>query len=162
MAVEVFDDFAGGALDGFGLVAEEAGGADEVFEIGQRGLGHCWRGGEAAEEFGGDHVDAHISALRGEDGGDEEFPGRAVVKGADGVGVGFVEGLEDGGDAGGRERAAGGRRLRGNCSRLLSRGGGFRLRLIGDTFLLRLCSRHKLSTVALLIHVTRLVVRFAQ
>ena len=45
--------------------------------------------------------------LRGEDGGDEQFPGGLVVQGADGVGVGFVEGFEDGGDAFGGEVAAG-------------------------------------------------------
>ena len=108
LAVEFFDDFAGCALDGFGLVAEEAGGADEVFEFGQGCFGHRLRGREAAEEFGGDHVDAHVGALGGEDGGDEQFPGRAMGERALDVGVGFVESFEDGGDAArGRGRRVG-------------------------------------------------------
>ena len=36
----VGDDLAGRALNGFGLVAEEAGGADEGFEFRQRCFGH--------------------------------------------------------------------------------------------------------------------------
>ena len=43
------DNFAGRALDGFGFVAEEAGGADEGFELGQSRFGHGGGGGEAAE-----------------------------------------------------------------------------------------------------------------
>jgi len=100
LAVEVGENFAGSALNGFGFVAEEAGGLDKGFEFGQSRFGHIGRGRKAAKELGRDHVDAHISALRGKDGGDEQLPRRAVSERADGVGVGFVEGLEDGGDAG--------------------------------------------------------------
>ena len=99
LAVEVGDDLAGGTLDGFGLVAEEAGGANDFLEFGQGGLGHGGGGGEAFEKRGRDHVDADVSALGGEDGSDEKLPGRAVVEGALDLGVGFVEGGEDGGDA---------------------------------------------------------------
>ncbi len=52
VAVELFDDFACGALDGFGLVAEEAGGADEVFEFGQGCFGHRLRGGKRRKSSG--------------------------------------------------------------------------------------------------------------
>ena len=76
-AVESLDDGLGRALDGLGLVAEEAGGADEVFELGKRRLGHGRGGREALEQLRRDHVDADVGALRGEDGGDEQFPGGA-------------------------------------------------------------------------------------
>ena len=98
LAAEVFDHLAGRALDGFGLVVKEAGGAYEGFEFRQSGLGHCGRGRVAAEELRRHHVDAHIRALRGEDGGDQQFPGRAMDEGALDLGIGFVEGFEDGSD----------------------------------------------------------------
>jgi len=104
-AAKVGDDLLRGSFDGFGLVAEEAGGADEGFEIGQPGLGHGCGGREALEELRGDHVDADVGALRGEDCGDEKLPGRFVMESAFRVGVGFVEGLENGGDAVGGEVA---------------------------------------------------------
>ena len=132
LAVEFFGNFAGGSLDGFGLVTEEAGGADEVFELGQGGLGHGLRGREAAEELRRDHVDANVSALRGEDGGDEEFPGRGVREGALDFGVGFVEGLEDSGDAFGGQVATSGL-LRSLC--------GF----LGDAFLWWVALGHDLE-----------------
>ena len=100
LAVVVGENFAGSALNGFGFIAEEAGGLDEGFELGQSRFGHIGRGRKAAKELGRDHVDANVSTLRGKDGGDEQLPRRAVSERADGVGVGFVEGLEDGGDAG--------------------------------------------------------------
>ena len=106
LAVEVADDFVGCSLDGFGFVAEEAGGADEVFKLGQCCFGHRLRSREAAEEFGRDDVDADVGALSGEDGGDEKFPGRAMGEGAFDFGVGFVESFEDGGDAVGGDVAA--------------------------------------------------------
>ena len=62
--------------------------------------------GKRLEELRGHHVDANVGALGGEDGGDEEFPGGAMGEGALDVGVGFVEGFEDGGDAVGGEVAA--------------------------------------------------------
>jgi len=108
LAVEVGDDLAGCAPDGFGLVAEEAGGFYEGFEFGQGSLGHGGGSGEAAEELGRDQVDAHVGALGGEDGGDEEFPRRAVGERALGVGIGLIESAEDGGDAFGCEGAGGG------------------------------------------------------
>jgi len=106
LAFELHDDFIRGALDGFGLVAEESGGADKFFKLGKGGFGHRLRSREAAEEFGCDHVDADVGALSGKDSGDEEFPGRAMRESALDVGVGFVECLEDGGDAVGGEVAA--------------------------------------------------------
>jgi len=98
LAVEFGADFAGGALDGLGLVVEEAGGADEGFELREGGLGHGRWGGEALEELRCDHVDADVGALGGEDGGNEQLPGRGVSEGAFDGGVGLVETLEDGGD----------------------------------------------------------------
>ena len=75
LAAEFGDDFAGRALDGFGLVVEEAGGADEGFEFRKGCLGHRGWGGEAAEELRGDHVDAGVCTLGGEDGGYQKLPG---------------------------------------------------------------------------------------
>ena len=89
------------ALQGLRLVAEEAGGADQFFQLGEGGGGHRLGRGEGLEERGGDEIDADVGTLRGEDGGDEELPRALVVEGADGVGVGFLQGVEDGGDAGG-------------------------------------------------------------
>ena len=106
LAVVGFDDLLCRALNGFGFVVVETGGADQVFKFGQGRFRHCRWGREAAEEFGGDHVDADIGALGGEDGGYEKFPWGAVGEGALDGGVGFVEGFENGGDAVGGEVAA--------------------------------------------------------
>ena len=98
LAAELSVTTAAGALDGLGLVAEEAGGADELFELRQGSAAMAGRG-EGLEERRRDHVDAHVGALGGEDGGHQQFPRGAVVEGALGVGVGFVQAFEDGGDA---------------------------------------------------------------
>jgi len=113
LAMEVGKDFVSGAVDGFGLVVEEAGGADESFELRQGCFGHGRRSREALEEFRCDHVDADIGALCGEDGGDQQFPGRGVDEGALDGGIGFVEAFEKGGDAVGGKVASGGAGLGG-------------------------------------------------
>ena len=79
LVAEALDDGFGGALDGLGLIAEEAGGADQRFELGQGSGGHVLRAGIGAEERGCDQIDAGVGALRGEDGGDRELPGAGVV-----------------------------------------------------------------------------------
>ncbi len=66
--------------------------------MGLGGFGEGFGGGVFFEEGWGDEVDADIGALGGEDGGDEEFEGVAVIEGAFGVGV---EALEFGDDLGG-------------------------------------------------------------
>ena len=99
LAAEVSDDFAGGAVNGFGLVAKEAGGPYKGFKLWLGCFGHGRGGGEALEELRRDHVDADIGALGGEDGGHQQLPGGGVDEGALDGGVGFVESLEDGGDA---------------------------------------------------------------
>ena len=48
------------------------------------------------EQFRRDHVDAHVGALRGEDGCDQKFPCAVVVQGALDVGVELVEVAQDG------------------------------------------------------------------
>lgn len=75
LALEFGDDLSSRALDRFGLVAVEAGGADEGLKLGQRCFGHCCWGREALEEFRRHHVHAHVSALGGEDCRDKQFPG---------------------------------------------------------------------------------------
>lgn len=114
LTAEVFNDFAGCALYGFGLVVKKASSPNESLEFRQGRFGHGRRGREAAEQLRRHHVDAHIGALSGENRGDEQFPGRAMVECALDVGIGFVESFEDGRDAVGCEVAA-----RGLC------GGGF-------------------------------------
>ena len=104
LAVEFFDEDAGGADDAFGLVAEEAGGFDELLDGGGVGGGEFLGGGELREEFGCGFVDADVGGLGGEDGCDGELEGVAMVERADDVGVGFAEGVEDGANAVGRER----------------------------------------------------------
>ena len=90
-AFVVVDEGLGGGADVFRFVAEEAGGADEVFEVFLLGGGHAFGIGVFLEEGGGHQVDAHVGALRGEDGGDEELEGAVVVEFAVGVGVGGAE-----------------------------------------------------------------------
>jgi len=100
--VEIYRNFAimfpdegfRGGNEVLGLVAEEAGGADEVFDI----LLLC--GGKRSgvrvffEERGRHHVDAHVGALRGQNGGNEELERAVVVQLAMGVGVGGAEDAE--------------------------------------------------------------------
>ena len=90
-AFVVVDEGLGGGADIFRFVAEEAGGADEVFEVFLARGSHAFGVREFLEEGGGHHVDAHVGALRGEDGGDEELERAVVVEFAVGVGVGGAE-----------------------------------------------------------------------
>jgi hypothetical protein len=89
--VMVLDQGLGGGDEVFRFVAEETGGADEFFDV------FLFGGGEMSgvrvffEEGGGHHVDAHIGALRGEDGGDEELKGTVVIQFAVSVGIGGAE-----------------------------------------------------------------------
>ena len=64
LAAEIGEDFAGGAGDGFGLVVEEAGGADVLGELGLVRRGEIMDSGVFAEESGRHHVDAPVGALR--------------------------------------------------------------------------------------------------
>ena len=91
LAVMVLNQGLGGGADVFRFVAEEAGGADDFFEVFLARGGHAFGVGEFLEEGGGHQVDAHVGALRGEDGGDEELEGAVVVEFAVGVGVGGAE-----------------------------------------------------------------------
>lgn len=102
-AVEFFDENAGGADDALGFVAEEAGGLDELFDRSGVGFGEGVGSGELGEELGRDHVDADVCGLRGQDGGNGEFEGVAVIERADDVGVGLAKCVEDGANASGRE-----------------------------------------------------------
>ena len=71
----------------FCLVAVEAGGADEGFEFLLRNGRIVGCGATTLEEVLRNEVDALVSALRGEDGGDEEFERVRVVELAMGIGV---------------------------------------------------------------------------
>ena len=106
LALEIRNDLAGCALNGFCLVVVEAGGADKSFEFGQCRLRHGCGGGEPLEQCRRDNVDANVSALGRENCGYQQFPGRAVVEGALHVWVGLIEALENGGDTIGSEISA--------------------------------------------------------
>lgn len=129
LAAKLLRNFLGCALNGFGLVTEEAGGLDQLLELCGRGFGHVDRSREAAEQLRRNHVHADIGALRGKDRRDQQFPWRAVVQRADGIGVGLVKSLEDRGDTLGRERVAEGARLscRHGSQRLLRSARGCKL-----------------------------------
>jgi len=99
LAAEIFDDRAGSADDRLGFVTEKSGGLDIGFEFfGMQGREVLWRW-VLLKDDGRDHVHADVGALRGEDGGDEEFPCAGVREGAGGAGVHFVEAGEDLGHA---------------------------------------------------------------
>ena len=78
-----------------GLVAEETCGADDVFDVFLFGGSECFGVRVFFEKGGRHHVDAHVGALRGEDGGDEELECALVVQFAVGVGVGGAEDVEN-------------------------------------------------------------------
>ena len=73
--------------DVFCFVAVEAGGADEGLEFLLRNISVVGCGAAALEKVFGNDVDPLIGALRGEDGGDEEFERIRVVELAVGIGV---------------------------------------------------------------------------
>jgi hypothetical protein len=89
----------GHASQALGFVAVEACGLDGFLQFLLR-RGRVSLGGFVfLEETFRDNVDAVVRALRGEDGGDEEFQGVGVFERAFGVGVGFFEDGEDGADS---------------------------------------------------------------
>ena len=90
-AAVVLDQGGGAAADGFGLGAEEAGGADEVLQHGQGNFGKVPGRPAAGKEGGGDLIDPCIGALGGEDGGDEELERVGMIQLAMGGGVGAFE-----------------------------------------------------------------------
>jgi hypothetical protein len=81
----------------FRLVAEEAGGSDEVFDVFLPGGGERFSVGVFFEEGGCHQVDPHVGALGRENGGDEKLEGALVVQLAVGVGVGGAQFLQNGG-----------------------------------------------------------------
>ena len=95
LTVMVLDQGLGGGDEVFRFVAEETGRADEVFDVFLFGDGEVTGVRVFFEEGGGHHVDAHVGALRGEDGGDEELECALVVQFAVGVGVGGAEDVEN-------------------------------------------------------------------
>ena len=86
-AAKFFDDGFAGAHDRFGFVAEEAGGAEVLFEFVGSGVGEGFRRWIFFVKRGGDLVDTRTSVVWAEsDGGDEEV-GRAIR------GLGFAGGV---------------------------------------------------------------------
>ena len=81
------------------LVAEKAGGLDQLFHIRLCRHGHGGRARELTEESGRHHIHALVRALRGEDRGGEQLPGVAVVELAGDVAVVTVQPTQDKADA---------------------------------------------------------------
>src|SRR4051794_23958853 len=88
-----------GGDDVLGLVAEEAGGLDVVFQFLGLGIGEGVGVGIAGKQGGGDHVDTHISALGGEDGRNQQLQGILVIEFAMSVGIELGQAIQDGADA---------------------------------------------------------------
>lgn len=95
-AAKVFYDDARCALNVPCLRAIEASAMDDGFNLWKRRGGECPGCGEGFEKCGGDGVDRDVGGLRGECGGDDELPCGGVREGADGVGVGPLQGFQDG------------------------------------------------------------------
>ena len=90
-----FEEGGGAGLEAAGLGPEEPGGFDEGLKF-RGGDGGVVCGGFAAfEKAFGDQIDALVSALGGEDGGDQELQGVGVLEFAVGVRVGAAEDGED-------------------------------------------------------------------
>ncbi len=80
LAVELLRDHLARRLDGLRLVAEVAGGADDLLDVLRLGRGQgSWRR-IALEELRSDPVDRDVGALGREDRRDEELPGRLEVE----------------------------------------------------------------------------------
>jgi len=94
-AVVIFQEGAGGALDGAGLVAEEAGGVDLLLDLLLLCCSERLDGTKAAEEPGGDLVDPLVGALGGENRGHQKLPHVLVGQGAVGFGVAPVQAGDD-------------------------------------------------------------------
>jgi len=77
------------------LVAIEAGGFDDRFEVGEISLGHRFRIGVLFEQAGRDLVYRFIGALGRENGGDQQLKRVGVDKSAVGMGVEFGQGEGD-------------------------------------------------------------------
>src|ERR1700722_1504325 len=71
LAGEFFDDFLAGAHYGFRFVAEETGRSDVLLELRGIRVSEGGRLGIFAIQSFGDLIDAHVSALRGKDGGNQ-------------------------------------------------------------------------------------------
>src|SRR6266508_2507125 len=128
LAVVVLEQVPGGALDRLGLVAEEAGRAEEKLQLLAVGAGQVGDRRVAAEQLHGHLVDDHIGRLRRQDGRHQQLPRRAVGEGGGHVRVAGGEALAQLGGAGGPGglRLAAARRGPGNLRgvpRLVARGG---------------------------------------
>ena len=87
LASVLLDQQPAALLNIAGLVAEKAGGADHVLQLGAVGLRERGGIGIAAEERRSDHVNALVGALGREDGGDQELQWIGEGEGAMRVGI---------------------------------------------------------------------------
>lgn len=86
LAAVVFNQCLGTADDILGLVLVKSSGTDDFFHLPLIRLSKLFRSREALKQVRGDHVDPHVRALGGQDGGDQELKGGFVVQFAMGIG----------------------------------------------------------------------------
>lgn len=91
LPVVFLDDGEGSTANGSGFVSIEAAGLDDFLDVALSALGECFGGGIFFKECWRGHVDAFISALRGEDGRDEQLKRVFMNQRTMSVGVGLIE-----------------------------------------------------------------------
>src|SRR5579864_725982 len=98
-APELVDHFFCATDEGFRFVAEKAGGTDIRLQLlwFQRGKMFCR--GIFLKEDGSHHIDAHIRALGGENGGHQQLPRAVMLEGTSCAGITLVQTLQKGCDS---------------------------------------------------------------
>ena len=96
LAMELFQQHAGGKDNVLGLGPEKAAGVDVGLHVGRLCLRQGLQGGEAGEEGGGHLIDPLIGALGGEAGGKEQLIVLLVLQGTDAIGIQVFECLDNG------------------------------------------------------------------
>jgi hypothetical protein len=98
LPAEIFQDLSAGAHDGFRFVTEKTCGANGRFQFCGIGEGEVFRSGISRKKYSGHLIDAHVGALRGEDGRNQQLKRILVYQRAGRFGVGFIQFVEDGAD----------------------------------------------------------------
>lgn len=113
---EPLDQQRARAADILGFCVEEAGGADDGFEVTGAALHDGLRGRHGCEERGSDLIDPFIGALRREDRRDQQLERSAMEQCAAGVAVLSKESVGDGSGLGSRGLGSGSGGSRGRGS----------------------------------------------
>lgn len=94
-AAESFENGRTGFLDAFGFVAVKAGRADVVFKLFLRDFEPVFGAAVFFEQVLGDDVDAGVSALGGQDRGNQQFQRRGKIQRYLCVGIGLSQNREE-------------------------------------------------------------------